>query len=151
MGFDKRLPTSRYNLLQHTIDSPIHNPGMDFSVTESMRRDINIGNGGTPEQQDSYFDAFYSMFGGSGLLNLQTAIKRMEVKVIMSALMATGLVSYIAAIFLNLNNWRSNALFILGATFMVIRICVYIAKSYQDYRIKEWELQEKKREAKKPR
>lgn len=67
----------------------------------------------------------------------------MEVKVIISALMATGLASYIMAILLNLSNWRSNVLFTLGATFMLVRICVYIAKSWQEYRFREWQLKEK--------
>lgn len=74
----------------------------------------------------------------------------MEVKVIMAAIMATGMVSYIMGILLNLSNWRSSVLFVLGATFMVVRICVYLAKSYQDYRIKEWELEQKKKEKNSP-
>lgn len=67
----------------------------------------------------------------------------METKVIMSILAGTGLVSYIMGIMLNLVNWKANILFLLGATFMLVKICVFCAKSWQEYRFREWQLKEK--------
>lgn len=66
----------------------------------------------------------------------------MEIKALMYALTATGLVSYIAGILLNYSNWKSNILFALGATFMLVRICVYLAKSWQEYRYREWKFKQ---------
>lgn len=146
MGYKQRLSTSRHDILRNSNSAAIHPPGMDFSGTEGMHRNSYISHGIEPKQSDIGYRAFYDLFGSSRLFNFQTTIKRMEVKIIMGAIMATGMVSYIMGIILNLSNWRSSVLFVLGATFMVVRICVYCAKSWQDYRIKEWELEEKKKE-----
>lgn len=148
MGQKQRLSTSRHDILRNTHRAAFYPAGMDFSVTEGMHRNSYISHRLEPKRSDYYYRAFYDLFGSNRLFNFQTTVKRMEVKVIMAAIMATGMVSYIMGILLNLSNWRSSVLFVLGATFMVVRICVYLAKSYQDYRIKEWELEQKKKEIK---
>lgn len=145
MGHDKRLFTSRGDILRDVHNAAIHPPGMDLSVDTYMQRNYHSGNRVAPQQSDSYFRAFFDMFGSSGLLNLQTTVKRMEVKIVMAAIMATGLVSYILGVVYNMGTWRGNVLFVLGAAFMLIRICVYMARAWQEYRIKEFELEERKR------
>ena len=145
MGQHERLYTRRGNILRDTHHAAAYPPGMDFSVDTNMYRGDHTINRAQPSQSDTYFRAFFDMFGGSRLLNLQTTVKRVEVKIVMAAIMATGLVSYILGVVYNMGTWRGNVLFVLGAAFMLIRICVYMAKAYQDYRIKEFELEERKR------
>lgn len=65
----------------------------------------------------------------------------------MQALLATGVTSYILGIVLNMDNWRSGVLFVLGAAFMLVRICVYTARAIHDYRVKKWEFEQKKKES----
>jgi hypothetical protein len=145
MGQHKRLFTPRGNILRDAHNAAHYPPGMDFSVAPYMQRNYHTSDGITPEQSDTYFRAFFDMFGSGRLLNLQTVVKRMEVKIVMAAIMATGLASFILGVVYNMGTWRGNVLFVLGAAFMLIRICVYMAKAWQDYRIKEFELEEKKR------
>lgn len=145
MGIDKRLPTYRYNILRNTHSSAFRPPGMDFSVDTDMRTDNNSDHGIASKQPDIGYRAFLDVFGSGSLFNFQTTIKRLEVKIIMSAIMATGLVSYILGVVYNMGTWRGNVLFVLGAAFMLIRICVYLARAWQDYRIKEFDLEERKR------
>ena len=94
-----------------------------------------------------YFDSFLALFGSSRLFNVYSDTKRVEVKILMQALLATGVTSYILGIVLNMDNWRSGVLFVLGAAFMLVRICVYTARAIHDYRVKKWEFEQKKKES----
>jgi hypothetical protein len=65
--------------------------------------------------------------------------RRME-KILIQALTTTGLLSYTLGIFLNLGNYKSLILFILGVVFMVLKILRYAIVTWQDYKKREIEL-----------
>lgn len=53
--------------------------------------------------------------------NLKASPKRMETKLFLTVLSWIGLSSYIAGIFLNLNTWKADILFLSGLAFMLLK------------------------------
>lgn len=150
MGHKQGLHTTGNNMPRNAQTAPLRAAGISFSGDQSMHRNHSTGDQFGNNRSAGYYDSFYHLFGSSSLFNVFTATKGMEVKAVIAALMATGLASYIMAIVLNITNWRSNVLFVLGAGFMMVRIIVFAAKSWltlrekwRDLKVKEWEFQQK--------
>lgn len=137
------------NMVRSTQMATTRGPGMEFSGNPVMQRNTSFIGTDKSKRSMGYFDSFLALFGGHRLFNLHPDKERVEVKVLMQALAATGITSYIMGIVLNLDNWRSMVLLMLGAAFMVIRICVYTAKSIHDHKVRKWEFEQRKKEANK--
>jgi len=147
MGQLERRYASGDAVVHSAADAPRNHAGIKFSADSVMYRNTEYMRSDRPKQPMGYFDSFLALFGSHRLFNFYSDQKRMEVKVLMQALAATGITSYIMGIILNLDNWRSMVLLVLGAAFMVIRICVYTAKSIHEHRVRKWEFEQRKKEA----
>lgn len=60
--------------------------------------------------------------------------------------------TYLGGIWLNIqsstDNWKANILFILGGVFLIARLIVYVIKSRQDIRLRQWEFEQKTKKEK---
>lgn len=77
--------------------------------------------------------------------NPKTLQPRMETKVILTIFSLLGFTSYIWAIVLNIGSWKSDILFSLAVLFGILKIVRFGIKTYQDYRIGELDIKEKRR------
>lgn len=92
--------------------------------------------------------AISSSFRRSFFVNPKTNPKRMEAKIILTALSWIGVGTYIGGILLNLGNWKSAILFGLGVAFMLVKLARALIKTYQEFKREEIEQQILKKKAK---
>lgn len=88
----------------------------------------------------------YSTTKRSSFFNLKASPKRMEAKLFLTVLSWIGLSSYIAGIFLNLNNWKADILFLCGLAFMLLKFVRLTVRTWQSYKREEIEQQILKRQ-----
>lgn len=66
-------------------------------------------------------------------------------KIIMWGASGVGLTSYVTAIILNIENWKSIVLFIIAALYGIIRLVVYVIKARHDITMRRLEREREKR------
>jgi len=71
-----------------------------------------------------------------------------EAKIIMWILTGVGLPAYVLAIFVNINNYKSDILFLIGGSFVLIRIFFFILRQLHLYEMRKLELKEKRHNVK---
>lgn len=89
--------------------------------------------------------AIRSSFVGGSFVNNPTNSKRMEVKVFLTIF---GVLSYIAGIFLNINTWKADILFLCGLAFVLLKFIRLTIRTWQSYKREEIEQQILKKKAK---
>lgn len=90
----------------------------------------------------------YSSVKRGGFLNNKASPHRMETKLFIAVLSWIGLGSYIAGIFLNLNNWKADMLFLCGLAFMLLKFIRLTIRTWQSYKREEIEQNILKRKSK---
>jgi hypothetical protein len=70
--------------------------------------------------------------------------KPME-KIMMWGATSLGLTSYVTAILLNIDNWKSIVLFIIAALYGIVRLIVYVIKARHDITMRRLEREREKR------
>lgn len=83
----------------------------------------------------------YSTTERGSFFNPKASPKRMEIKLFLTVLSWIGFSSYIAGIFLNLNNWKADILFLCGLAFMLLKFIRLTIRTWQSYKREEIEQQ----------
>lgn len=91
--------------------------------------------------------AIHSSVKRGSFFNHPTINKRMEAKLFLTVLSWVGLSSYIAGIFLNLNNWKADILFLCGLAFMLLKFVRLTIRTWQSYKREEIEQEILRRQA----
>ena len=83
----------------------------------------------------------HSTANSRSIFNFKGSPKRMETKLFLTVLSYIGLGSYIGGIFLNLNNWKADILFLCGLAFMLLKFIRLTIRTWQSYKREEIEQQ----------
>lgn len=89
----------------------------------------------------------YSTAKRGSFFNIKASPQRMETKLFLTVLSWVGLSSYIAGIFLNLNNWKADVLFMSGLAFMLLKFVRLCVREWQAFKREEIEQQILKKQA----
>jgi hypothetical protein len=101
--------------------------------------------------QQSLHNSEHPVYGGvkrSSFLNPKASPQGMEAKLFLTVLSYIGLGSYVAGIFLNLNNWKADLLFLCGLAFMLLKFIRLTIRTWQSYKREEIEQNILKRKSK---
>lgn len=105
----------------------------------------NVHRNGT-EQHIYSNNAIYPGTFNNHIPNSKQATRRMEAKLILGIFTGLGITSYIWAVILNIGSWKGDVLFGIAVLFGILKVLRYGMKTWQDYRMRELEIREKRRQ-----
>ena len=114
---------------------------MDFSNSGSVSK-----NGAKSLSNSEH--VIYSTAHRGSFFNFKASPKRMETKLFLTVLSWIGLGSYVGGIFLNLNNWKADILFLCGLGFILLKFIRLTVRTSQSYKREEIEQQILKKKVK---
>lgn len=97
---------------------------------------------------ESHLHSFSPVYSSTLRNNISNpkAKKKMDVKLFLTICGWIGIPGSIAAFILNINTWKSDFIFYVGATFLVVRVLAYCWRTWQLIRQNELDIKKRKKD-----